>query len=70
MVLGTEIMALLKSMIVLPLTSSGLGFHLLGLPTRDRGLLEKIGPEKRHHKNNTGKELYVSRAASGDNSNT
>lgn len=33
MVLGTEIMALLKSMIALPLTSSELGCHLAGLPT-------------------------------------
>lgn len=70
MVLGAEIMVLLKSMIVLPLTSNGLGFHLRGLATGERGLLEEIGPEKHHRKNNTGRELYVSRAESGDNSNT
>jgi len=57
-------MALLKSMIALPLTSSGLGFRLLGLATRERHLLEEIGPEKHHCKNNTAKELYISRAAS------
>lgn len=68
MMLGAEIMALLKSMIVLPLSSSEPGFHLLGLPTGERGLLEELGPKKCHQKNNTGKR-YVSRAASGDNSN-
>lgn len=70
MVLGAEIMALLKSMIVLPLNSSGLRFHLLDLPARDRSLLEEIRPEKHYHKPSTGTELHVSRAASGDNSNT
>lgn len=70
MVLGAEIMALLKSMIFLPLTSSGLGFHLRGFASRDRSLLEEIGPEKHHHKNSTGRELYISRTASGDHSNT
>lgn len=68
MVLGTEIMALLKSMIVLPLTSSELGFHLLGLVTGERGLLEEIGPKKCRHKNHKGKQ-YISRADSGGNSN-
>lgn len=47
--LGAEIMALLKSMIALPLTSSELGFHLLDLPTEEGGLLEELGPKKCHH---------------------
>lgn len=53
---------------VLPLTSSEPGFHLLGLPNGERGLLEELEPKKCHHKNNTRKR-YVSRAASSDNSN-
>lgn len=60
MVLDTKIMALLKSMIVFPLTSGGLGFQLLGFPPGERSFLEEMGPEKRRHKNNTGKELYIS----------
>lgn len=35
--LGTKLRALLKSMTVVLLTSSGLGFHLLGLAANNRG---------------------------------
>lgn len=58
MVLGAEIMALLKSMIVLPLTSGELGFHLLGLAIGERGLLEEIGPKKCHHKKQYRKAIH------------
>lgn len=51
MVLGAEIMALLKSMIVLPLTSSELGFHLLGLAGGNRA--KEMPPQETIKESNT-----------------
>lgn len=64
MVLGAEVMALLKSMIVLPLTSSGLGFHLLGLPTGDKKLAggnraRETPPQKLYRKGTIRKQSCI-----------